>query len=438
MPECPVCQTEYIEGKVKFCSVCGWDLTPYPVTFQIPDALLQKEKAKLAWARYQWHKFHEQRQQFQGQIEQLSKSLSELIGAQIGEQLSELRSQLDLVKQEQQQLRLEVQKTSRTKAGFNSQLELLKYQRLPCLHTLTGNAGSVDSIAIAVRGGILASVGDSNNQIKIWNLLTGTLRCVLERTNSSFVTSIAIAPDGSTVVVTDSEKIEVWDLYYKKKMYVLCEPCSQIIVCQLLSIYTKVLVSFGKTIKIWDLHTDRGEVHKTIPNSYTSKLVAISADFEALVSSSVYGNIEIWNLQTGKLLHALRIYYSEILSVSLSSNGKILAVSGYTTIVWDGDFSKFPTIKIWDITSQESPRLLHALCGHLDLVNSVAISPDGRYLASGSRDGTVKLWNLANGEALQTLQGHSGWVNCVAFDSHGNYLISSSADKTIKIWSLHP
>jgi WD40 repeat protein len=76
------------------------------------------------------------------------------------------------------------------------------------------------------------------------------------------------------------------------------------------------------------------------------------------------------------------------------------------------------------------------LRGHSSSVNSVAYSPDGQTLASGSRDGTIKLWNVKTGNLLQTLTGHSSWVYSVAYSPDGQTLASGSGDKTIKIWRL--
>ncbi len=72
--------------------------------------------------------------------------------------------------------------------------------------------------------------------------------------------------------------------------------------------------------------------------------------------------------------------------------------------------------------------------GHINFVNSVAFSPDGKTLASGSGDKTVKLWNVESGQQIKSFEGHSNWVSTVAFSPLNNLLISGSLDSTLKLW----
>ena len=84
--------------------------------------------------------------------------------------------------------------------------------------------------------------------------------------------------------------------------------------------------------------------------------------------------------------------------------------------------------------AQEKPEVYVQL-GHSGTVRSVSFSPDGKLLASGSHDKTVKLWDVATGREIRTLEGHSGGVISVSFSPDGKLLASGSEDGTTRLWN---
>jgi hypothetical protein len=111
-----------------------------------------------------------------------------------------------------------------------------------------------------------------------------------------------------------------------------------------------------------------------------------------------------------------------VTSVAVTPDGRYV-VSGS----WDR------TVRIWELATGKEVRRLIGQQGH---VESVAVTPDGRYIVSGGNDATLRLWELATGEEIRRFAGHEGHVRSVAVTPDGRYVVSGSWDRTVRIWEL--
>lgn len=84
---------------------------------------------------------------------------------------------------------------------------------------------------------------------------------------------------------------------------------------------------------------------------------------------------------------------------------------------------------------RDGGKAIHA-CGHSDEVLAVACTTDGRYLASGGRDATIRLWDTRTDQLLDTFKGHRDIVSCLSFQDYSHTLFSGSHDRTVKIWNM--
>lgn len=200
--------------------------------------------------------------------------------------------------------------------------------------------------------------------------------------------------------------------------------------------------SEDKNIRLWNIPEKR--MIRTWNGYDTIYSLEFTRDGTKIVSASGDNKARIWDVETGTLLHTLESVSPSSGLSNTSSNTNTnegSARDGLTSVTISPDGRYIATgsldrvVRLWDA---ETSILIASFEGHTDSVYSVAFSPDGKTLASGSLDKTIKLWDVtAAGSARgckTTLNGHQNFVLSVAYSQDGKWIISGSKDRTVQFW----
>ena len=324
---------------------------------------------------------------------------------------------------------------------------------------LTDHRDSVYSVSFTPDSSTLFS-GSADKTIRVWDVASGLQKQVLTEHEAS-IYSVAFSPDGSTLMSgSDDNAIYFWDVGTGQRLETLKEHVEAVNAIAFSPDNAVIATGRGRDILLWDIAT--GLQMQTL-TGHTEGIngIVFSPDGRTLASGSNDGTVRVWNVATGQIKEILAERRGGIQKVAFAPDGSTLA--GATlgeTYLWDvttgvrkqtltgvggitiafspdggmlASGSSDTTIRLWDVTKGIEKQ---TFTGHGGQVNSVAFSPDGSVLVSGSDDTTIRLWNVATGQHLKTLVGHTNRISGVLFSPDGRGLASGSLDKTIRLWDV--
>ncbi|KAJ7735739.1 WD40-repeat-containing domain protein [Mycena metata] len=356
-------------------------------------------------------------------------------------------------------------------AIFNPRVRPRVLGDVSLVHTLV-HTTVVCCVQFSADGRYLAT--GCNRSAQIYDVKTGTKTCVLvdESAGNSgdlYIRSVRFSPDGRFLATgAEDRQVRIWEIAKKRIRSVFSGHTQEIYSLDFSRDGRRIVSGSGdRTARIWDMETGACTVLAVDADSMgvgpgpaaaaanggaaggaegsaasgdagvTS--VAISPDGRYVAAGSLDTIVRIWDAQTGALVERLRGHRDSVYSVVFTPDG-LGVVSG----------SLDKTLKYWDVsglgatkTKKEAgvavkdttgDKCTMNFKGHKDYVLSVAVSHDGQWIVSGSKDRGVQFWDRT-GVVHSMLQGHKNSVISIDLNPTGNLLATGSGDNLARIWS---
>ena len=290
---------------------------------------------------------------------------------------------------------------------------------------------NVQALELNSEGNIIAS-GHIDGEIYIWDMdRKQEIMSLSGHTDS--ITNLAFSSDGNKIASASKDRtVRTWDLATGTQDGIINDFAGQRVTAQSISPnFNSMAISWQKNI-YGDSYQEGGfvdivdlfsGVHYSVIPNYPSWLNEISfSPDERTLALSLHNIVKVWDLVNKRELHSLEGHVDQIDSLEFSPDGKVLASREQDNI-----------IHLWDTATGEE---LIQLEGDVEGGYNLAFSPDGGIVASGSKNGAIHLWNVITGEQQNTLIGHNTGIDGLVISGDGKRLISSSYDETVRMWDL--
>jgi WD40 repeat protein len=320
-------------------------------------------------------------------------------------------------------------------SSTDSTIKLWEIKSGKCVQTLHGHDACVWSAVFTANSDRLFSGGE-DNCIRYWDIQTGECLRVFVG-HSQWIMAIALSPDGHQIASASMDgTIKLWCTNTGNCLHTLNGHAAPVVSVAFSPDGSTVASgSYDLTVRLWETRTGTcKQVFKKHTNRVWSVKFHPSGTF--LASGGDDNTTRFWNPRTGESTTTLQGHSNSIYAIALYPNQPMVA-SGHED----------QTVRLWRLPHNLADRIpvppqqktiepFQALYGHQNRVLAIAFSPDGKTIASGSTDRTIKLWSPETERCRLTLQGHSSWIWDLAFHPSGKAIASASYDRTVKLWDV--
>jgi WD40 repeat protein/serine/threonine protein kinase/DNA-binding XRE family transcriptional regulator len=284
-----------------------------------------------------------------------------------------------------------------------------------------GHSDAVQSVAIAPDGATVLT-GSLDRTARLWDLQTGQeLRQFVG--HSDGITSVAFAPDGATILTGSLDTTSrLWDVRSGATIHTFSGHSDRVWSVAFAPDGGQILTaSQDGTARLWDVATGQ-EIRALSLAPVGIWSATFSPDGTQVLTGDQQNTAEIWERATGQVRRVFHGHTAPVLHVAFSPDGKTALTSAD-----DG------MVRLWDV---ETGTVVQTLTGHDDTINSAHFSPDGKTVLTSSHDRTARLWDVQTAQELRRFVGHTGFVNGAAFSPDGRFIVTGSNDMTARLWDL--
>jgi WD40 repeat protein len=312
--------------------------------------------------------------------------------------------------------------------NFGGEIKLRDAATGKLLRSFRQDRGSVERICFSSTGKRLVTGSNTTNLIRIWDATSGEVQRTLTG-HAEVPYWVEFSPDDRLIVSASRDAtVRVWNVDDGSLQHTLAHPAEVSSAIFLPGGKQVVSVSHDGQVRLWNVETGKLDATLSPPEPRSAACaVAVSRDGKQLASGN-FSRIHLWDLPSGDLAATLDGHQGLVQGLAFGKEGKRLVSSS-----WD------QTVRVWDVARRQALQTLTLPASGSEPtgpITAFAFCPERSLIAAATGGATVELRASADGAVVRRLEAHADVVRAVGFSPGGKWLATAGADNKIHVWNL--